>query len=446
MVNITRAQAHNRAANAATATPPTSKTAFTPAATEADIQAGLDVQDAQSDNSSPLSSPPSSPSLSASFANSDEFMASPSNSEDYLSETEDRVSDTSSQNGEVDEDTSSVESRRIPLSKLRVHHISDELSLTSSQSQQFHDVMQAEMKSAGLLGEMNFSPQHRQGNGDALRPIFATVKKDLPFLEAADVTRTRLGELLWGRAWILNKNEKHNRDWRANVAKRRAAGVVNAVGENGEEEVTEPVDAIQQEEVENVQQPGDAELPTPRRPSRRGRPSVIAADLGELDTGTGLNATQREEGQQQGTPGSPMNVDEPMAERNVNRRPARKASVIRSTTPSGIYPTAFMVRVVNRKTGFAVRPSQLLTGAQRNGDVSIDSLSYDMFTTLVSQRLGFDVRGRISGVVPKVHNIAPIDSTIVITEEADWRAVLQVWQNHRRSTGEFVVEAEGAHA
>lgn len=370
-------------------------------------------------------------------------MALPSESEDCLSESEDQVSETSSQNGEVDEDTSSVESHRIPLSKLRVHHISDELGLTSSQSQQFHDVMQAEMKSAGLLGEMNFSTQHRQSNGDALRPIFATVKKDLPFLEAADVTRTRLGELLWGRAWILNKNEKHNRDWRANNAK-RAAAVVNAVGENGEEEVTELVDAIQQEEVEKVQQPFDAELPTPQRSSRRLRPSVIAADLGELDIGSGLNATQREEDQQRVTPGSPMNVDEPMAERI--ERPARNTSLIRSTTTSGIYPTVFMVRVVKQKTGFAVRPSQLLTGTQRNGNVSIDSLSYDMFTTLVSQRLGFDVRGRISGVVPKVHNIAPIDSTIVITEEADWRAVLQVWQNHRRSTGEFVVEAEGAHA
>jgi hypothetical protein len=48
-----------------------------------------------------------------------------------------------------------------------------------------------------------------------------------------------------------------------------------------------------------------------------------------------------------------------------------------------------------------------------------------MFITLVSQQVGFDVRGRISGVVPKFHAIAPIDMTVEIGEEATWRAVLQ---------------------
>ncbi|KAH7085129.1 hypothetical protein BKA63DRAFT_574194 [Paraphoma chrysanthemicola] len=359
-------------------------------------------------------------------------MASPSESEDYFSESEDHVSKTSSQNGDDDEGGSSIEPHRIPLSELRVHHILDEMNLTWSQSQQLHDVMQAEMKSAGLLGEMNFGAQHRQGNSDTLRPIFATVKARLAFLEAANVTRTRLGELLLARAWILNKHEKHNRDMRAKAAKRRAAGKVKAVGEDGEGKEMEPVDAMQQDEVEDVEQPLDAEFPTPRRSSRGVRPSAIAADLGEMDIGTGMIATQREEGQRQVTPGSPMNVDEPVADRIES--PARIGSLIRSTTTSIIYPTVFMVRVVNQRTGFAVRSSQLLTEPQRNGYVSIESLSYEMFTTLVSQRLGFNVQGRISGVVPKVHNIALIDSTILITEEVDWQAVLQVWQNHRRST------------
>jgi hypothetical protein len=107
------------------------------------------------------------------------------------------------------------------------------------------------------------------------------------------------------------------------------------------------------------------------------------------------------------------------------------------------HPTAFIVRVVNQTTGAAVHTSQLLTQTQQHEDVSVESLSYDMFITLVSQQVGFDVQGRISGVVPKFHAIAPIDMTVEIPEEATWRAVLQAWQNTRRKTCEFVVKAEG---
>jgi hypothetical protein len=283
---------------------------------------------------------------------------------------------------------------------------------------------------------MNFGAAHKHGNEAALRPILATVKERLVFLEAAKIQKTRLAELLWARAMILNDNEKHNRYMvRAGKVKTRADGTTYTPGEEEEEqEQDEAVRVVQGDAPQDVEQ----ELPVPRRTSRGARPSVIAADLENMNIGSGQpSTTQHEEDQRPATPGSPMHIDEPVSE------PARTAAPPRPIAASVFHPTAFIVRVVNQSTGAAVHTSQLLTQTQQHEDVSVESLSYDMFITLVSQQVGFDVRGRISGVVPKFHAIAPIDMTVEIGEEATWRAVLQAWQNTRRKTCEFVVKAEG---
>tara|TARA_R110002003_G_scaffold448_12_gene19896 strand:- start:3294 stop:4556 length:1263 start_codon:yes stop_codon:yes gene_type:complete len=416
----------------------TSQTDSPPVATEANIQADLNAQDEQYDASSELSDPPPSP--PATESDSDDTMASPARSEDRLFELEDgpdAESDACSQHDEPEVVSYSTPPRRVPLSRLRVHDIESELNLTRAQGDLLHDLMQSEMKAAGLLGGMNFGAAHKHGNEAALRPIFTTVKEQLVFLEAVKIQKTRLAELLWARAMILNDNEKHNRYMvKAGKVKMRADGTTYTPGEE-EQEQDEAVQAVPGDAPQGVEQ----ELPVPRRTSRGTRPSVIAAEMENMNIGFGQpSTTQHEEDQRPATPGSPMHIDEPVSE------PARTAAPPRPIAASVFHPTAFIVRVVNQSKGAAVHTSQLLTETQQNEDVSVESLSYDMFITLVSQQVGFDVRGRISGVVPKFHAIAPIDMTVEIGEEATWRAVLQAWQNTRRKTCEFVVKADGVEA
>ncbi|KAF2833960.1 hypothetical protein CC86DRAFT_365710 [Ophiobolus disseminans] len=110
------------------------------------------------------------------------------------------------------------------------------------------------------------------------------------------------------------------------------------------------------------------------------------------------------------------------------------------------HPSSFIIRVVDNITGAAILTSQLVTAPRPNGQPFVDNLSFGTFLTLVSEQVGFNVQGRIRAVVPRFHAIAPIDSLVELRSEVTWRAVLQVWQNTRRKTCEFVVEAQVADA
>ena len=105
-----------------------------------------------------------------------------------------------------------------------------------------------------------------------------------------------------------------------------------------------------------------------------------------------------------------------------------------------LHPTAFLVRVVNSTTGAAIHTSQLLPPSTT--PASIDELDFEAFITKVTQAVGFNVRGRISAVVPKALGSVFVvnDVRVKVGGEGEWSAVLQLWQNARKRTGEFVVE------
>ncbi|KAF2035493.1 hypothetical protein EK21DRAFT_107019 [Setomelanomma holmii] len=399
------------------------------AVTEADIQAQLNAE-YHSDMSNDLSDPPSD--LAGNNTDSDETMASPSVSA-TASESED-LSD-------IESDTSYTPSVDKPLYKLLVRDIEDEFGLTRAQGELLHDVMQSEMKATSLLGSMNFHIGQKERNDAVLKSVFAAVKERLDFLETAGVGKKRLRELLWARARILNSNEKHNELMvRAGKVKMRADGTTYEIREDREER--EQAQEQEEEHEQGTRAQIEQNLPSPKRTERGYLPSVIAAELRNLEIGNnGADSTATAEMQEEvrpSPPGSPMHVNEPIDE--LTPEPARIFAL--PSTATILHPTSFIVRVVNSTTGAAVHTSQLLPQAQQHGDVSVESLSYETFITLVSQQLGLDVRGRISGVVPKFYAIAPHDSKIEIRSEATWKAVLQAWQNTRRKTCEFVVEAE----
>jgi hypothetical protein len=182
-------------------------------------------------------------------------------------------------------------------------------------------------------------------------------------------------------------------------------------------------------------------LPIPKLMQRGTRPSIVAMELagmvisGAQDQCEDGAIEERAIRESQQAPGSPMAIDKPEA--TVAAAPVQPTLIARATT--AIWPTAFVVRVVGSTTGAAVHMSQLLHQSSATSP-SIQDLSLDAFLTLVSARVGFDVRGRISAVVPKQYGIAPIDTKVKVASTENWLAVLQVWQNARRKTCEFVVE------
>jgi hypothetical protein len=68
-------------------------------------------------------------------------------------------------------------------------------------------------------------------------------------------------------------------------------------------------------------------------------------------------------------------------------------------------------------------------------------MSFHAFPQKLSEQIGFNVKGRIHAVVPKELASAFVTNDVMIKlgGEDQWRAVLQLWQNAERKTGEFVV-------
>jgi hypothetical protein len=268
----------------------------------------------------------------------------------------------------------------------------------------------------------------------------------------AKVSRKRLRELLVARARIVNANELHNR-WmvRTGRVKRRA----------GAEEEEESV--VEEQREEGGAQEADGELGVVEEGVQH------AADNGDIIEQEGAVQHIAEEPemvqQEEVHPAADdhqMVVDDnavqPVPHEDM---PAPSAVTIDSSGPrpsvvaaslanlaivaalrSGILPISFIVRVVNSTAGTAILASQLLPASQQSDPVTVNDLSFDKFLTLASQELGFDVRGRISAVLPKFHIIAPYDSIVELNSEVKWKAVLQAWQTTRRKMCEFVVDRE----
>jgi hypothetical protein len=311
--------------------------------------------------------------------------------------------------------------RRIPPSKVRVADIEALLHLTPVQSRQLRDLIRDEMARDGILGNLKFSPQLAAQEKEMLQRILDKVKWDLPFLQKTDLEQERLDELLLARAMINNANEKHN-EYYVKVGRVHARAGQCASGGGAEEGLGEEERA--------------SHLPIPRLTQRETKPSIVAEELADMLISVNSHqceatATQEEPEQ---APTSPMAIDEP--EPTAAAAPVQLFLVSKVTS---MWSPAFVVRVVGSTTGAAVHISQLLDQSSATSP-SIKDLSLDTFLALVSARVGFDVRGRISAVVPKHYRIAPIDMKVKVASNENWLAVLQVWQNTRRKTCEFVVE------
>jgi hypothetical protein len=68
---------------------------------------------------------------------------------------------------------------------------------------------------------------------------------------------------------------------------------------------------------------------------------------------------------------------------------------------------------------------------------------FDKFLQLVSEQVEFNVRVRISAVMPKMYTtFAPIDCKINVSSDEQWRAVLQAWNDMWQKACHPVVETE----
>jgi hypothetical protein len=303
------------------------------------------------------------------------------NSDDLHSPSISASSSSNASSSDISNDPASIPTT--PLSSIRVLDIERELSLTCVQADDLHRVMRSAMLKAGLLGNMNF----KTNNEAVLAPTLATMRAELRFLNArigknrgkgkmkegeGKLSEDRLEKLLCARARILNDNEKHNRYMlRTGKVARRRDGSVNV------REIT----------AEQVDDGPEA-------------PVSVSTALEQLY----LDAQ---------VPASAEHVD-----KNA------PSSLPRPSTPS--YPSAFIIRVLNSPSGAAILPLQLTMPNHA-------SLSFDLFIQHVSEQVGFNVRGRLSAVMPK-------SNTVKVRREEIWWAVLQAWENMCRRTGEFVVE------
>ena len=249
------------------------------------------------------------------------------------------------------------------------------------------------------------------------------------------------------RAHICNSNEKHNEFMvKTGRVKTRFSTVdpataATAVSNVQEEDIQQELQALGDDAPIATMTRARSEARTERaatptlirRRSRRStttRASVVAARLRNMNIGT---AAQQEAGEEEAVPAPVHNDTE------------QQSPAIRTQFNTGIftvYPTAFLIRVINSTTGAAIHTSQLLPASP----TSIVDMSYQAFIDKVTQAVGFDVRDRISAVMPKALGSAFVsnDVRVKITEEQEWRAVLQLWQNARKQSCEFVVEGEGA--
>jgi hypothetical protein len=298
-----------------------------------------------------------------------------------------------------------------PLSSIRVCHITSELALTSAQSTLIFTLMQSELERAGLLGTMDFRTSNCE---DALRPVLTNVKRELNWLVGKwrKLEKGRLSELLRARARIVNEGEKVRRRSRVGelVGEERRSEekheVVGVEDRNAEEEEGEEVVVNGLVSEDGAEEPGFADA------------------LEEMDV---QGATASAQG---ASPLPTIVVDQP-------------AHTIAHPKAGALRPTSFIIRVANSATGAAIHPLQLTTVTHPGAYVTVDDLSFDVFVQLVSEQVGFDVRGRISAVMPKMFTqFAPIDCKVSVSSDEHWRAVLQAWHDMWQKACHFVIEAE----
>jgi hypothetical protein len=427
-------------------------------------QASNSEQDARSTASSELSDAPASPLTD--FEDED-APAHKDSDEDFGLDSD------SSQFDDPNDTTYPSRLRRAcktPLGKVNVRDIEDALDLTRRQGDALHNLIQEEMSTAGLLGTTGFKTNERAQNKEALQPTLDKAKADLEFLsdermKKLKVGKKRLDRLLLVRAMIVNQNEKQNL-WNLRVSRvKRRAGEAPV---NEEEQGDEAVAAEQVDE--------DVQLPAVELGERGDRPSVVIAsalsvleiedelifamaeDEGDIAREDRVDIAREDEvdvaredevditradevdiAREPDAPGSPMQIDALTRPPSPTEPPTAPTSETPISSSTVIFPTAFLIRVINTTTGAAIHTSQLLP---HDADASsIDSLSFETFLALVSAQVGIEVRGRISAIVPRFHGIAPYDVKIMLGSEETWRAVLLSWQITRRRMCEFVVEA-----
>jgi hypothetical protein len=329
-----------------------------------------------------------------------------------------------------------------PRKTPRVCNIENELRLTPGQSNQLRVLMNEEMKKADILGKINFYPKSKAQHEEALSHVIEAAKRELDFLGEKGVDEDRLNELLMARAHICNSNEKHNEFMvktgrvKARISIVDPATASSAVSNIQQEHIQQELASLDDDapiatrtRARSEARTERAVTPTPIR--RRTRKSTaIAARLRDMDIGT---AAQQEAAEEEAVPAP--------ADNDTEQQPPAILTQF-NTGIFTLYPTAFLIRVINSTTGAAIHASQLLPASP----TSIDDMSYQAFIDKVTQAVGFDVRNRISAVVPKALGSAFVsnDVRITITGEQEWRAALQLWQNARKRSCEFVVGGKGA--
>lgn len=314
----------------------------------------------------------------------------------------------------IDPDAPPVQPRKRAQPRPTTRQIEDELHLTSQHGKRLHDLIQSELKKAGLLGKINFSSRMAEDEKNTLQQIYATAKQKLGFLEAAGVGEARLDQLLYQRTLIINSNERHNKYMvKTGRVKRR-------LGEAASGEQQQP-ELPSQEMMSSL----SALIPTEQEEEQ----SVMAPVLIQArEVGDAAATTKVREGEH-ATPSSPMHNEDQTASRGA------------SPGHDEVLLTSFIVRVKDSTAGAAIHASQLVSSSQQDKPVTINELSLETFLGLASEQVHFDVTGCISAVVPNTCIFSGTKSTkIALVSEETWKAVLQAWQSARCKTCELIVE------
>ncbi|KAJ4365241.1 hypothetical protein N0V83_008859 [Neocucurbitaria cava] len=350
--------------------------------------------------------------------------------------------------------------RKLPRTRTRT--VEAELDLTRSQSKQLRTCINEEMKKAGILGRMSSSPfssskaeARRQQHDATLRQIIQTAKHKLVFLRHTVVEEKRLDQWLLARMVIYSRKKKHDEFMTGT-----------------EEEVPSP-------------SPSPPPSPTPpERPAPQSSSSVayaghdhdlrsVEADLAE-GAFRGLRRGRRRERRRERRRGRErahqsssalaasfdnLHIEQPLdaALQNLNLMSHESPGTASADPPpppasnaAMFDETAFLIRVVNSTTmpGIKVQIYELISSSSRRDShpplpEAIEDLSLENFTELLSAQVGFDVRGRISIVLPRGGLLMPAERRLRLTTEDQWRTVLWTVYIERERTVELVVERDG---
>lgn len=282
------------------------------------------------------------------------------------------------------------------------------------------------MKKADILGAVNFSPKTRAQHEEQVDQIINTARCELKFLEATDIGKDKLKMLLLARLMIVNSNEKHN-DMMVRTGRVGKRAIESRRGSsNPEKEEQAPANGAEKETLAP-----SAINPDRSRRSTQG-PSILAATMRNLDIGE----QQEVSADNKDAAGTALPNESGLKGQTAEPAPTFRTDIFQ------FFPTAFLIRVINSRTGAAVHTSELVSAADRSSATSIDDVNYETFIENVSHQVGFDVRERISAVVPMSLGCGYVQTigTVKLASEKEWKAMLQLWQNAQSKTCECVIE------